>query len=527
MNTQTPASESRPFHTVYRPEFATSFVAVETTLSKRPADVFVYGTPATLQVFPEVIVQAYAHAKIKSVEASGADNVRITIDAASIVTQKNAKLKYDIYLNTTPGTDTEWYARQALANGEEVFFAFEQRRKARNKNTGEFIPFTTPIRTLAGITDGSNAQDQALAAANLSKVLVAIGPSAHLEQTYLSPEARCDQSAWEMFSTNYDGTLTPSGFVRPTDAEGNALGCLIKADDAPDKPASPELTRELGQINSKLDALTGGTGTGNAALCGADGTIDPGSPAVAAAATATRRARRAVRAALSGTEGVTGDQQRHAAVQLSKVLLWLADKVQAEVAGATDRAAASYVIAADQVDDVMEFDLPYLAGFVTDSAAAKGWAEQVRQTAVRGFLAAVETTNQWAGSRNAADGAHTAAAAAPEDSTTASGEQRGTQGAQNAETGAEAPAAAASSQEMTSDVPDLCERWDRLIETVGMAKYIPQLNPMLFTTFGTCLTSEIPAESFSTMLSQWEADPERFFDQAGTAYRVSQKSPAA
>ena len=46
---------------------------------------------------------------------------------------------------------------------------------------------------------------------------------------------------------------------------------------------------------------------------------------------------------------------------------------------------------------------------------------------------------------------------------------------------------------MLSDDAQAREMWDGLIETIGMAQYVEQLNPVLESQFGTYLSAQIPA----------------------------------
>lgn len=538
--------------TVHRAEHSTSFVAVETRPSKKPVEVFVYDQPVTLPVHPEVLVTAYPTAKVKDVKDSGNGNVQVVIDAATIPTAKGVVLKHDMFLNAVDGSIVVQYARHALEKDLPVFFAYEQRRKAKSGDTGEYIPYTASILTLAGWTDERKKQTMEAARENLSKVLAAIGPAENRNETYISDEARCDPRTWEDFATNYEGKITPAGWVRPTDADGNPTGCLIREDDAPEKPLSPIIEKELAEIRSRLDdiaaAPTYTSARGEAKpwmVHNHRGEINPGSYAVTAATAASRRARRIIRDALAEMKDVTTEQRKSAADKLTGVLLWLTDKVQQDVTGYTDRTAASYRIAADHVADVIDFDLPYLAEFTDGedgAVAGKEWAGQVRTEAGAGFAAAVQATVQWAEPKvadqpaeadneesngDASDGGDAAestdgATPAQEDATGADqGQQEGSESAPESTEVDNSPADAedrSAAVQMVADVPELCDRWDQLIGTINMASHITHLNPILTAKFGTCMTGEIPAKAFSPMLDQWEADPARFTDAAKRAY---------
>jgi hypothetical protein len=532
---------------IYRPDHNTQFVAVETRPTNKPVDVNVFDVPTSLQVHPEVVITAYPSAKIKNVVDSGNGNVQVVIDASSIPAK--VPMQHDININAAAGTVVAEYAKYALANDIPVFFGYEQRRKARSGATGDYIPYTTPILELAGWTADRKKMTMEATRANISKVLAAIGPADDPAVSYLNfDEVRCDPRTWKIFSTNYEGKLTPAEWVRPTDADGNPTGCLIAEKDAPERPLSPLIEKRLTSIDSRLSNLesapTYNTARGEAkpwALRNHRGEINPGSYAVTAASRASRQARRLIRTALTGVDDVTTEQRRTSADKLTTVLLWLTDHVQQDVTGYTDRTASSYRTAGDQITDAIEFDLPYTAEFIDDADAAKAWASEVRHLAATGFRDAVEATARWAQPATEEKAADTAEGdtATAENATEESSEQspaagqeaqateQDQQGQQETPSDDAAQNDQAAGQQMVADVPDLCDRWDALITRINMASHITHLNPVLVAEFGTCMTGEIPAAAFTPLLTAWEADPAAFTKKAAAAYKADRASQAA
>lgn len=77
---------------------------------------------------------------------------------------------------------------------------------------------------------------------------------------------------------------------------------------------------------------------------------------------------------------------------------------------------------------------------------------------------------------------------------------------------------------MLSDDAQAREMWDGLIETIGMAQYVEQLNPVLESQFGTYLSAQIPAADMRAALSEWMANPQDFRSLAEQKYREKQQS---
>ena len=74
---------------------------------------------------------------------------------------------------------------------------------------------------------------------------------------------------------------------------------------------------------------------------------------------------------------------------------------------------------------------------------------------------------------------------------------------------------------MLADVPALQQRWDALIEAVGLVDHIDDLNPALIARFGTHLSKEIPADQFTAAMDEWEANPQGFRTWAGEQYSAA------
>ena len=79
---------------------------------------------------------------------------------------------------------------------------------------------------------------------------------------------------------------------------------------------------------------------------------------------------------------------------------------------------------------------------------------------------------------------------------------------------------------MLSDDTQAREMWDGLIETIGMAQYVEQLNPVLESQFGTYLSAQILAAYMCAALSEWMANPQDFRSLVEQKYRESSSPPS-
>ena len=494
-----------PTTAMNRPQHSTSFVAVESQPSQRPVEITVKGQDVSAPVHPEVFIQAYPSAKIKSIDVNG-DNTRVTFDASTIATRNGGTLSRDITVNTVTGGVCAEFAQWAKTQDIACFFGYEHRRKARNSNTGELIPFTTPIFELMGHTEDNPKATMEATRANLSKVLAVIGKADDADANYVSDEARCHPSEWETFAHNHDGKATPAGWVRPV-VDGKPAGCLIPAESAP----APDTTAELGEIKSMMQDLLRGPSYSSARgeakpwmLKDAQGAVNPGSYAIGAVACTQRQAMSIINAVTAEQE-LSAEQRQQQTSTLTRVLLWAVDRVQRNVTGYTDRIANSHKHASQQVDAVIRLEMPYRLEFLDDKTEGKKWANAVVQRATALFAEAVELTGEaegiTGGRENAEDNQKSDDQQTPQPET-------------------------ASNAQVVADVEELGERWDALIYAVKMGNHITHLNPYLEQLFGTFLTTEIPADKFAAKLTEWEADNAAFINDAKAAYQAANQQAA-
>lgn len=494
-------------HNIPRPQHSTSFVAVETTASKRPVEVTINGAQVSTHVHPEVSIQAYPSALIKSIDDDGT-NARITFDASSITTRNGGTLSHDITVNAASEGVCARFAHHAKENNIPCFFGFEVRRKARNSETGEYVPYTTPIHTLMGYTEQRKKSTMDATRANCSKVLAAIGPAEKANQTYISEEARCVPTEWEAFSTNHDGTITPAGWVRPTVDDAPA-GCLVPADEAPAPVVGEAIANELKELKAKVDDLLRSPSYSSARgeakpwmIRNHDGSINPGSYAVHAVTVLQQKARIYV----NGEKNIPAQRRGEAVSHLAKALVWMVDQTQKTTVGYVDRIAASYKTASEYVAMIIECELRFYSKYCEKPESGRKWAREVVKRASAAFTEALELTISW-------------------DSPTPPADDDEAQGDESGET----PSPAPNSQQVAdngggqtaADVPELAQRWNALIDKINMAEHFEHLNPILTATFGSFLFSQINAEDFATKISAWEADTDGFIEAAKAAYRTA------
>lgn len=245
-----------------------------------------------------------------------------------------------------------------------------------------------------------------------------------------------------------------------------------------------------------------------------DGRLNPASYVVQSIRWARKDAVELVSSAAYAESDLAADlgdaRLARAATELIKPLMWAADRVQNTAVGYKRQAEPSWREAAKWVAQVASAEQPYSLAFIEDREAGSEWIKSVAAAAGDLYALALEIASGIVGAPTG-DG--------PE------GDQQPTEQApqpqqapQQAPQGAPQSQQEPQSQQVTmAEAPELVARWDALIEKIGMAQHVNQLNPILAKTFGTYLSSRIPADAFAGHLQQWEANSNQFFELAKNA----------
>lgn len=480
-----------------------SFIAYDSKPSKKPVALTVNGEPVQERLHPDVFINEYMSIQVKEVK-DGESTVNVVFDAKTAVTGSDKKMKYDFGANLRADSPLVGLARQAQQQSRPVYIGIETRRRWKSKD-GEVIPYTTPIHVLRGCKDGPQSSGNSNETGNnCSKVLAVIGFADEPETTLVSDEAHSNPYKWENVRDNQDGDLPPQGTVIPSGPEGQPVGGFIVTQTAPAAASTgvpAEIVQQLENLTKMVAHLqrsnTSGGGSKPWNERTADGSVNPSSYAV----TQVRHTRKAAARLVAevAPQGSDGQQLRGWESELTTALLWIADCVQERVTGVCDRMAKSHTEAGGWVSHVVEFEEPFTADMLTDAEAKRTWAKTVRAAASERFEEAVAITQSKLDSQAGITSQN-------------SGETR------------EGNSPAQDAGVMLSDDAQAREMWDGLIETIGMAQYVEQLNPVLEAQFGTYLSAQIPAADMRAALSEWMANPQDFRNLAQEKYREKQQA---
>lgn len=485
----------------------TSYYGYEARASKKPIPVVMGGEKITAHVHPAVHIQEYPSVQIAGVKVSD-DLVSIEFDASTVPT-KGKPMKHNFYGNTKTGTPLHKLAEAAHQAGRPVYVAFETRRKWKTPD-GEVIPLDAPMWELRGQEAPDGRANSNITGANCSKVVAALGFTDQPDKTLLSDESRSNPMEWESVRHNHDAAGAPQGFSIPQRADGTDAGCIIASE-----------TNGVG-IAQRLEAIATALETSNNTPVGRgarpwnlrlnNGQINAGSYVMAQIRHTRATAAILVAGAVDAAEEHPGaDFIRAEESRILRVLLWLSDEVQRRVCGNVDRSdkswseSGAWVAHVTQVEDPLTIEM--IGNEEEHKAAGRAWGLRVRDAAVARFTEALTLTEEYVN--------NTAGATRR----TTNGNGNGQENA-NSTSGlaASEPASNGDTPAMLADVPALQERWNLLIEKVGMVNYIDHLNPALTARFGTHLSKEIPAAKFDAALDEWETNPQGFRAWAGEQY---------
>lgn len=492
--------------TFTRSQQITSYYGFEARASKKPITVAVSGEPVTAPVHPEVHIAEYPNVKIAGVKVSD-DLVSVEFDASSAQTKSGKAMRHNFYGNTKTGTPLHKLAEAAHQSGRPVYVAFETRRKWKNHD-GEVVALDTPMWELRGQDGPTGKANSNITSSNCSKIIAALGFADKTGQTLLSEEARSNPNTWAMVRHNHDATTAPEGFIIPQRADGTNAGCFLPADNA----GGGGIAQRLDTIAKALEAANNspaGRGARPWNLRLNNGQINAGSYVMAQIRHTRATAATLVAGAIAAAEEHPGvDFIRAEESRILRVLLWLSDEVQGRVCGHVDRSDKSWSESGAWVAHVAQVEDPLTLAMIGEEEehkdAGRAWARRVCAASVDRFNEALTLTEEYVTST--AGRSHRAQTTATE--TTAQG-------------AAEAPATGEQAPAMLADVPALQQRWDALIEAVGLVDHIDDLNPALIARFGTHLSKEIPADQFTAAMDEWEANPQGFRTWAGEQYSTA------
>lgn len=503
-----------------------SYVAYSATASRKPIQLAVAGEPVQAKIFPDVFINEYVSVKVKEVNANG-DTANIKFDASSVVTTSGKTMKYDFGANVKAGSPLHQLADAARQADRPVYAALETRRRYKSKN-GEVIPYTVPIHVLRGCEDGPQSPGKSNATGeNCSKIVAALGWADQADQTLLSEESDSDPTQWDQVRGNQDGDLAPDGFVIPTGPNGEPVGGIIQAPAAAGTAHTADLHQKidtLAKMVSHLQRNNGSTGGAGARPWNerlGDGSINPGSYAVTQVRHTRETAAHIIRTALTGDpREATFEQIREWESSLTRVLLWMADGAQSAVDARPDRMAKTHTEAGAWVKYVIDQEDPYTAEMIGDDEqarqAANEWAKRVRAAAGERYREAVTI---------AAEFMQQATGVTAQPSTPHQQEQPAAATEQQAD---DAPSADGSAEETDrdehtpvtfADDQEARQLWDQLIETIGMADHLENLNPALHARFGSHMSTDIPADQMRAALAEWMASPDQFLQWAEQQWR--------
>lgn len=478
-----------------------SFIAYAANPSKKPLPVRVAGSDTTARVYADVFINVYVSVKVQQVqESSTGDTVNVRFDPASVVTTSGTPMKYAFGANTKAGSPIHHMAVAAQQTGRPVYVGLETHRRYRSMN-GDVIPYTTPIDVLRGCENGPQSRGNSnITRDNCSKVIAAMGWADEPDNTLFSDEAHSNPATWPSVYGNQDGDCPPEGFTAVTLADGSRVGAVVKANTTTSQAENTALREEVNQLKKMISNLQSSGSSTSARPWNertADGQVNPGSYAVSAARDARYQATTLV--AQAGATDVSADTLRQVETSLTRVILWMADRVQSSVTGHVDRSHRSHGEARAWVHHVATFEDHYTASMVgvddESLAEAKKWACRVVEAASERFIEAVALTEEYL----------------------------------QQTTGVHAPAPAQqqpSAQVTVADSEQALTTWNSLIEKAGLVDNIGDLDPLLTATFGSCKSTAIPADALIQRANEWAADIEGFKNLARQTWKKAHATAA-
>lgn len=330
----------------------TSYIAYEQTPSRHPLTLVYQGTQIQVHIHPDIFINEFVSVKVKNIIV-GRETANIQFDASSVITADNRGMKYDFGANTSADSPIVDLARHAMEQNRAVYVGIETRRRFKNRQ-GRIISYTTPIHILRGCKNGSqSAAHPTEVRNNCSKIVAVMGFVDDPRTTLISPEARLNPLLWPKFRGNYDGTVPPSGFITPQSPDGTPVGGIV---------INPQ---HQGKSTSEIHAV---------------------------AQVRQTRAFAAKIIANAITENTDAQHIREWESSLTRVLLWLADKVQYAITGDVDRMNNTHTEASAWIAHVITLEDPYTANMLTDIDAAKAWAKRVGSAAIERYTEALELT---------------------------------------------------------------------------------------------------------------------------------------
>lgn len=500
-------------------------------------------------VRPEVYVREFTSVLVKEIKVSdregrgGVRSVSVTFDAASSETGSDKKLRHDFSGSTVESSEVHRALHWAHEHGEPVYVAIETRRRYKNKS-GEVIPYTVPMCVLRGSApDGSGANSN-ITGENCANVIAVVGPAGDPSRNVISAEASTNPEEWDLFRHNRDGSTPPEGWARIFTEAGETGGAIVRSDNASPAAAPGAPTGgavDARQIAEQVVSIMRGDDTDRPVqrlrsveskpweLVNLDGRLNPASYIVQSVRWARKDALDLVQsAAYADPEKAAqlGDERlSRAATELIKPLMWAASRVQQTALGYQRQTEPSWREAAKWVAQVALAEQPFILEYVEDRHESSEWIKRVAAAAGDLYALALEVASDIVGAPSSG-GPDGGGQNVPEQQSAPQAPPEQSAPQEPAQEQAPAPAPAVENSALAvpegqtlADRHDLQALWDELIETIGMAQHLDQLNPILRKNFGTHLSSRIPADRFERMVRAGLADPKAFTKAAHDAYK--------
>lgn len=518
--------------TFTRQQHPTSWIGY-TAAPTKPTQIRLTADGGTVQkqVRPEVYVREFTSVKVKEIKVSdregrgGTRSVSVTFDASTADTGSDKKLQHDFSASTIEGSDVHKAATYAHDNGMPLYVAIETRRRYKNKS-GEVIPYTVPMHVLRGSNPDGSKGNSNITGENCANVLAVVGPADDQAKNIISAESATNPEEWDAFRYNRDGSAPPEGWVRVFTPEGEVGGAIVADENAPAPTSAAAPVDAKAVADAIMAEMRGDSRRGRPVqrlhsveakpweMINLDGRLNPASYVVQSIRWTRKDAVELVQSAAYAdpdTAERLGDERLgRAATDLIKTLMWAANKVQETAVGYQKQTEPSWREAAKWVFQVASAEHAYDLAYVEDRDAGSQWIKKVAATAGELYALALRMASDIVGAPTGDGPDGDAAPAAPEEQAPAAPESAQPAAPQQGET-----------QSVMADDPELVARWDALIEAIGMAAWVDRMNPILERTFGTHLSTQIPADRFATTLQAWEADHQRFLETAKAAAQAA------
>lgn len=491
------------------------------------------GHPETGEVIefrPSIFVREYASVLVKSfetksVQARGEKFTfgAVTFDAASLGVEG---LKRDFSANVAEGPAMEML-REGHDRGAPVTLVIEQIRRAKTKDDQNEISAFAPIFELRGADTPGGKGDPRVTADNTRTVVAAVAPATSPENLVFSHESVSDPTEWASMRRNYDFSRTPPGWVKLAGGVVASASTQTTAGTFVDVDAIAEAVATRLAVNGSTASHDGHPAGSRSSTRGrgqveatawyprnSDQSINLGSYLVL-----KQRCEFTEALALTTADGSAVDNALiEKTWKVAAMLLWAADAVQARALGEgheADRMAGSHKEAARWVSTV----ITHFPGFGypgNDQSAEdlRSWIKGVVGTSSTLFRQAAHNVAVDLG-----DATPLAPATLPEPSPVA---QTTAPAGEPVESGT---SKSGDETLMAGHVPDLTERYRRLLEATNMLEHARDVQPLLAATFdGARMLADIPADAFETVLTRWEAGPSQFVQQGRAASEQEEKA---